>query len=1111
MQKTTLALMVASTILLAGCGGGSSSSNPVNEPSAPVVVPPTAPDYPERSSLAIKVLDDQGGELTNATIAVLSDPSQLVTQLDGQHIQLDQSKFHDRDVDGLLDYPLSLVIQVAAPGYLSQRASVVVSDFGVNQQSIELLSLTSPQLSQAGVFYQSSTLKLAAEPLASSGLIEVNAQPESPLQTVIKISPQTQWVNQQGEAVNAETVQIEQIAYPSDSAKLPLSAKESAANLAQYNSQAGTQLPVGSEVRFRSLAVIDIKITSENEALSKIVAGQPLAVQLSLSNEQLNPTTGQPLKVGDKIPVWSLSEQDSRWVFEQFIELEQGAFGELSATFTTRHLTQFNLAFAEVSDTCSGYLLVRNERQQPLSQEGDFSFSSARFFAEDHYLGAQDGRIAYSDVPNELTDITFNPQEKEVTLNHTLTTTAHAGSERGQTLLPLTLKGVNLCQASGSTLVFNQGQPMPFVRISPSSAYQYLVEGDAPSRIELTAELINPGEDDVQLSYQVASRYGATDGEDFVAKQEVLALSAEHPTATIQVDVLGDEEPETYYEALQLSMEIAEGASFESGTQKQEKTYYIRDDDSYVVENLQVLSASEADQKAVVEVTLDRKMASGNQVYLYYRVYSTAEDTASAFIDYPQIQSGYSQQPNALGGISSVLIPSGQRVFRFDVPIIDDLDVENQETFTLEMVKTRFVTSAQEKVLTSVTIADNDSAVAEPSRVELYLTQNTVNEGRFLQGSLRLDTATDRAVNVTVSSENMARLRLGSIDNTEPLNIQFMPGEASKLLVLIVPDNRAHEAHQSIGLTIANDVQLPVITRQIEVRDDDDIYISLNVEQSPDQVFEDSSGNVLWRFGYYNTQAQSADDIVAAIALSANSTATLSEDFNLDLPASLVFSNSSRPEIQFDLIADDSVEPSEWVTLDFTTQLPQGSRVRYDLPGCYDAQACQPGKSYTFSQTLVIGNDDLMSITIPMQRNVKMDPDSQGDFIAQQWAEGIEFSISDPLDFELVFDVELMASDLITMPYLTIPQQITLPAGQKVAKGTLDFAAVTRAELDQRFNQGTVKLEAMLNVQLSEESREKLKKQGVQFVVTNSQMNFTFSYPQVDPTGATGGSGGEND
>ena len=71
---------------------------------------------------------------------------------------------------------------------------------------------------------------------------------------------------------------------------------------------------------------------------------KPLKVIMDIDEELNMFNTDTPLKSGDQIPVWSYEIEDNTWQFEKNTTIEEDS-GKLSATFTTTHLSWYNLDF----------------------------------------------------------------------------------------------------------------------------------------------------------------------------------------------------------------------------------------------------------------------------------------------------------------------------------------------------------------------------------------------------------------------------------------------------------------------------------------------------------------------------------------------------------------------------------------------------------------------------------------------------------------------------------------------------------------------------------------------------------------------------------------------
>ncbi|WP_017445520.1 Calx-beta domain-containing protein [Gayadomonas joobiniege] len=1122
MKYSKLALLIASLCMTSGCsfifGSDDDDDNgttppPKDDDSEVVIVEPEAPDYPSSTQLTIKLTDEQGNALNNTNISILSDPSMLVTSVDGTLLNIDQSKLTDENLDGQLDAPKSVTLTLAADGYLSQRSVALVKNFGDNEQSFELTQANENNLVAEGIFAQTTEVNLANSQTNEEGLVELPVKENSPLKTEVKISPATVFLDENGEQVDSSEIKVSEVSYTPDSPKLPVLPAEKASNLAAYNQAVGDteQVTEGSEVQFKSLGVVDIKVTAGDKKVTNLLAENPLTVTISIPQGSENPNTGEPIKAGDKVPVWSLSESDSNWVYEGLVEVMEGELGALTASFTTTHLTQFNLAYVTVSQTCSGFIYVKDTSGHPFSETGTFSFNNVRFSNSDNYLGSRDGRISFHKVPDEPTDISFKNADNSVNLVLEQTTVNYNTDVEN---IRNTLPGVDLCKASGSTLTLVGDSPTPEVTIvSPNRVYNYVVEGDTVQQQDIELQLTNANDEPVEVSYRVRNRYGATDGEDFTAKADSIVLSADSPTGTITFDILGDEEPEAIYESIAVDVSLPDGINFTTGHNQQTRYYYVRDDDVFVVNSFETISANEADGKATVRVNLDKTTPDDGYLYLYYRAFTDTNDTAEAHADYEQYQ--YSKSYINGGRYQYHQIPNGVSSFDLDIPLVDDISVEGDESFTVEILKNQYISADSDRILTSVTISDDDSSTDTATVLTLELTgtsadQNgneTLTESQFAYAKLSLNQATDQPVTVILNSSNGDRLYFGSSKQAS-ISVTFAAGEAYKVIPVIAANNYKVDSDVEVSITATPDSGLASQSETVKVLDDDYTYVSMRIRQTPNEVFEDIGQDVIWTFNYYTSANDGNDGFTLTPSISAQSTATEGSDYSVDMPTSLSFKKGTAdPQITFTPTADTQVESSEWVIVNFSGTLPTTPGYRYYLPGQWWSK--NPGDTVNFSKSFVIGNDDIFTIAVPNQREFRVESASDGNtFEAKPLNDVLKVTTNGSIDFDLTFNLSLLSNEQTNMQLLALTNDtITLPQGTSEVSVDLNLLASTANSLGvDESNLGEYK--ALVKVELTDQSLQQLKENGLEFVVTNSSIELDFVYFVSGSTPTTGGTGG---
>jgi hypothetical protein len=103
----------------------------------------------------------------------------------------------------------------------------------------------------------------------------------------------------------------------------------------------GNQLNGGLPVNFVSAGLLSIKMDADGTPVHHF--SKPLEVSMKLDPTTTNFITGESIRVGDVIPLWSLSEGTGQWKSEGNVTVTSDDSGNLLANFQTTHLCCFNL------------------------------------------------------------------------------------------------------------------------------------------------------------------------------------------------------------------------------------------------------------------------------------------------------------------------------------------------------------------------------------------------------------------------------------------------------------------------------------------------------------------------------------------------------------------------------------------------------------------------------------------------------------------------------------------------------------------------------------------------------------------------------------------------
>ena len=103
----------------------------------------------------------------------------------------------------------------------------------------------------------------------------------------------------------------------------------------------GNQVNGGYPINFVSAGLLSINMAADGTPVRHF--SQPLQVSMKLDPNTTNFTTGNPIKAGDVVPLWSLTEATGQWKSGGNVTIASDGNGNLVADFTTTHLCAFNL------------------------------------------------------------------------------------------------------------------------------------------------------------------------------------------------------------------------------------------------------------------------------------------------------------------------------------------------------------------------------------------------------------------------------------------------------------------------------------------------------------------------------------------------------------------------------------------------------------------------------------------------------------------------------------------------------------------------------------------------------------------------------------------------
>lgn len=94
-------------------------------------------------------------------------------------------------------------------------------------------------------------------------------------------------------------------------------------------------------VYFQTGGFTSVDMTVNNVSIRSF--NQPINITVDVDSLTINPNTGNPVQVGDSLPIWSYDNQTAKWSYERVGVISRDSSGKMKVDFPTTHLSWFNL------------------------------------------------------------------------------------------------------------------------------------------------------------------------------------------------------------------------------------------------------------------------------------------------------------------------------------------------------------------------------------------------------------------------------------------------------------------------------------------------------------------------------------------------------------------------------------------------------------------------------------------------------------------------------------------------------------------------------------------------------------------------------------------------
>lgn len=1023
--KNTLSwLLIATSILiLSACGGGSSSSSDedaiIPPPPTAEVIPPAEPDYPNESSLTINLKDATDSSGITGALVKIEGPIIATTSATGTSdaagkvvFSLDQSQFTDLNKDGIADEAKEVTVLISGDAILSRSMKMLVTNYGENFKDIQVVNLASG-VEPEGITIVSEDVNLNSDPDAvidDVPVMIVEAQTGSSTATAVPsvvIPTASTFISNEGVELDESSLSVEVVAFDVNSENaqdlLSVGTSYEIKNPSALADDLGVDATETQNVAVALMGVISVNIVDAagNEAIG-VIGTHPVALNIPIAANMLNPETGRFVAEGDTLALLSLSEDTNAWNYEGEYTVTTDTSGYLIIQYETTHFSSMAVGNVKPAQ-CSGSINIITEYNQPYSDIGNFRLQGSYIGDTIPYNG--EGRLSYTDLTDEPLKIIFTPIEGSARILSEGTTV----DGTIETDSPI-IYDVYPCAADGKNIVFEAlVAPVPTIYIS-----KYFVSSQSSATITeggdsaFTVTLENPPVNQA-VSFSIKSNDNLSD--DLVISQQRYTFDAGTTSIDIPYSAIDDALIEGT-ESFRIEFYDADNGAVFAGAygvtnSSFVSTVFIIDNDRLLVNDMNY-TAIEEDNTAIITFHLNEAVPEyfTQSVYMYVRAYSDNTTDATEMLDF---DSKTLFRPTYTSYSSySVKFEKGSSEATLEIPLFDDPEVDQNETFLIDMRS--YVVGFDISETQVIQITDNDTQGNTTAySVEFVrfgsddsrLDANSMWEGEVSWLKVTLDKATNTPLKITYDAPANSNYTLSG--NGELLFDQF---DATKYIAITSIEN--YVTGSDIDLTVTFDANTSITgpaDANVTIRDDDFDYIYIDARTPSGEISAYEEYVIQPSFfvvsNYSNLMidyvTEGDEQVVAgAMVYTEGGSTSLVADPLVDIDDEIV--KAPRTYVSTSTLSDDPINTG---STNFVTYI-YGSTDDYLCRSLWNPTSIEYNACKTFTQTISVVDNDKYLFAIETPPSVLMDI-YQGTPTTTETSVTLTLT-SDKLDREVSFD-----------------------------------------------------------------------------------------------------------
>jgi hypothetical protein len=307
------------------------------------------------------ILDAATAEtVSDATIKVVGDDADLVGQADDEgYIDVENGRYNFSLTSFPTDGELNIILVASADGYMLNNKPMKLNESGEYDATIRLTAIDNVPEGAAGK--QDTSGQMTEQGLVDTLTVSVEDTAQTKVKAAVSIPQGATIKDKDGQPLSGQLTT--NVVFYNNTTETALDAFPGGLSQASVTDENGE-----SDGAFVSGGFFAMEVTDSEGKLAHDFSDNPIEVDMEMPVDTINPDTGEAIKTGDSIPIWSLEPESGEWQKEGTGEVGElnPETGNYKISFTAEHLSYWNLDWFSTDSCNTSIEIVGNDLSLPI-------------------------------------------------------------------------------------------------------------------------------------------------------------------------------------------------------------------------------------------------------------------------------------------------------------------------------------------------------------------------------------------------------------------------------------------------------------------------------------------------------------------------------------------------------------------------------------------------------------------------------------------------------------------------------------------------------------------------------------------------------------------------